>query len=67
MKCWITDFESAEGGGGSRKRGIDEKLIQIIRREPEGKKPLEYLGTDGTIVLKYIRNTYGGKLWTRFI
>jgi hypothetical protein len=50
-------------GGGDiySKRGNDEKLIQIIRREPEGKIPLENLGTDGRIVLKYIQIYVAGK------
>ena len=44
-----------------RDRGRGQR---ILVGKPEGKRPLEYLGIDGKIILKWIFKKLDGDAWT---
>jgi hypothetical protein len=47
--------------------GVMKNVHKILVGKPEGKRPLENLGLDGKIILKWDFGKWGGKLWTRCI
>jgi hypothetical protein len=54
--------------GGSRStHGGDEKCIQNFVGKAEVRKPLEDIGIDGKIILEWILENQGGKVWAGLI
>jgi hypothetical protein len=54
-------------GGACSTHGPDERCIQNFSRKTEGKGHSEDLGVDGRIILEWILEKWGGKMWTECI
>jgi hypothetical protein len=44
-----------------------EDTYKALLGRPEGKIPLEHVGVDGRIILKWIFKTWSGETWTGWI